>query len=543
MLAGTPVILLREGTTREEGKDAQHANIEAARTVSDALRSTLGPRGMDKMLVEPSGDIVITNDGATILRSMEVEHPAAKMLVEVAKTQDQECGDGTKTSVILAGELLRSAMDLLDQGIHPTLITQGYRLAADRATSRLNEGARAVPRDQTEVLNKVAMTSMMSKGVSSDRAFLAGLTVRAVRAIAEPAGAGWKCDRKNIQLVKRQGGNVDSTELVEGLILDKPVLHVGMPKEVDRAHVALMEGALEVRKGEVTREVKITDPRAMEAFLAEEDRMLRAMVEAVSRSGANVVVCEKGIDEVAQQYLARAKVLAVSQVKRSDLELLSKATGADLLSRWEELEPSSLGQASRVEERKVGEEKMTFFLGCQGAKAVSLLIRGGTEHVVDEAERSLVDAISTVGLVIEDGAVTTGAGASAIEVSSDLRGYADSVGGREQMAVQAFADAMDVLPMTLAENAGMDKVGALLELRRRHRLGEKDLGIDVLAGRLADMSEVAVEPVRVGRQAILSATEAAVMILRVNDTIAAKGGHGAGGPSSGPSMEPGPHKV
>ncbi len=543
MFAGTPVILLREGTTREEGKDAQHANIEAARAVSDALRSTLGPRGMDKMLVEASGDIVITNDGATILRSMEVEHPAAKMLVEVAKTQDQECGDGTKTSVILAGELLRSAGGLLDQGIHPTSITQGFRLAAERATSRLTEGARAVPRDQEEVLHKVAMTSMMSKGVSSDRAFLAGLTVRAVRAIAEPVGAAWKCDRKNIKLVKRQGGNVDSTELVEGLILDKPVLHVGMPKEVHGARVALMEGALEVRKGEVTREVKITDPRAMEAFLAEEDRMLRAMVEAVTRSGANVVVCEKGIDEVAQQYLARAKVLAVSQVKRSDMDLLAKATGADLLSRWEELEPGSLGQAARVEERKVGEEKMTFFLGCQGAKAVSLLIRGGTEHVVDEAERSLVDAISTVGLVIEDGAVTTGAGASAIEVSSDLRNYADTVGGREQMAVQAFADAMDVLPMTLAENAGMDKVGTLLELRRRHRLGEKDLGIDVLEGRLADMSEVAVEPVRVGRQAILSATEAAVMILRVNDIIAAKGGHGAGGPSSGPAMEPGPHKV
>ncbi|MDE1819752.1 MAG: TCP-1/cpn60 chaperonin family protein [Euryarchaeota archaeon] len=540
MLAGTPVILLREGTTRETGKDAQHANIEAARSVAETLRTTLGPRGMDKMLVQPSGDIVITNDGATILKFMEVEHPAAKMLVEVAKTQDEECGDGTKTSVILAGELLRAAEELLDQGIHPTIITQGYRLAADRATRVLSQGQRTLEAADTEALRKVAMTSMMSKGVSADRSFLSVLTVRAVRAVVEKEGGRLRCDRKNIQLVKKQGGDLADTELVEGLILDKDVAHPGMPRRIQDARIALMESALEVRKAETTTEVRITAPNEIEAYLSEEDRMVREMVDQVLRSGANVVLCEKGIDDAAQLYLARNKVLAVSRIKRSDLELLSKATGGDLVSRWAELEPGALGHAALVEERKVGEDRMTFVLGCRNARAVSLLVRGGTEHVVDEAERSLVDAISTVGLALEDGAVVTGAGASAVEISSDLRDYANTLGGREQMAVHAFAGALEVLPMTLAENAGMDKVGALIELKRRHRAGEHDAGVDVLAARIADMSGVAVEPVRVGRQAILSATEAAVMVLRVNDTIASKstgkGGSGGAPARGGPSI-------
>ncbi len=528
MLAGTPVILLREGTTRETGKDAQHANIDAAKTVADMLRTTLGPRGMDKMLVQPSGDVIITNDGATILRSMEVEHPAAKMLVEVAKAQDESCGDGTKSSVILAGGLLKAAEELLDEGIHATIICQGFRLAAERAATVLEGLQRKVSREDTPALRLVAMTSMISKGVAMDRAFLADLTVRAVREVAEPSGEGLRCDRKNIQLVKKQGGDLTDTEFVEGLILDKEIVNAAMPRHVDGARIALLESALEVRKGEISREVHISAPAEIEAFLAEEDRMVQAMVASVVTSGANVVVCEKGIDDVAQSHLARAKVLAVGHVKRSDMELLSRATGADLLSQWSELDPGSLGHAERVEERKIGEHRLTFVLGCKNAKAVSLLLRGGTEHVVDEAERSLVDAISTVGLSLEDGAVVTGAGAAAVEMAADLREYATTVSGREQMAVKVFADVLETIPMTLAENAGMDKVGTLIELRRRHKLGEKTTGVDVLGAKVADMSAVAIEPPRVGRQAIQSATEAAVMILRINDTIAAKGGHGAG---------------
>lgn len=531
MLAGTPVILLREGTTRESGKDAQHTNIEAAKSVAESLRSTLGPRGMDKMLIQPSGDVVITNDGATILRSMEIDHPAAKMLVEVAKAQDEACGDGTKTSVILAGELLRGAEGLLDDGIHPTLITLGYRLAADRAIRKLGEVQRALPVADTEELLRVAMTSMMSKGVASDRRFLADLTLRAVRKVAEPFGGSLRFDRKNVQLVKRQGGDLQASEYVEGLVLDNPVVNSGMPRAVQEARIALLSSGLEVRKGEINREIRISDPGEIEAYLAEEDRLVQEMVASLLRSGANVVFCEKSIDEVAQSHLARAKVLAVSQVKRSDLELLSKATGADLLSQWSELESGALGQAARVEERKVGDDHLTLVLGCRHAKAVSLLVRGGTEHVTEEAERSLVDALSTVGLALEDRKVVTGGGAMAIELAADLRDFATTIGGREQMAVRAFADALEVIPMTLAENAGMDKVGSLIELRRRHKLGERNAGIDVIGAQIADMSTVAVEPVRVGRQAIQSATEAAVMILRVNETIAAKGGRGAGGGS------------
>ncbi len=522
MLVGTPVILLREGTERAQGSEAQKEIIRAARAIADSVRSTLGPRGRDKMLVDSLGDVVITNDGATILKQMEIEHPAAKMLAEVAKAQDQECGDGTKTSVILTGELLHRAEELIAEKVHPTLIVRGYQIAAERALERLEAIARPVGPSDLELLRRIAMTSMISKGVGGYRVELADLAVRAVREVMDTRGTRPVFDRKNVQVVRRQGGDIRDTELIEGHIVEGAGVHPAMPKLVESAKIALFEAPLEVKKTEFNAEIRITESSQVESFLREEERMVQTMVEAVVRSGATVVFAEKGIDDLAAEHLARAGVLALRRVKRSDLELLARATGARLVARPVDIEPTDLGAAARVEERKIGDDRLTLITGCPHAKAVTILIRGGTTHVVEEVDRSLADAIMTVGTALEDGRVVTGAGAAAVELSQHLRDFAASVGGREQMAVEAFADALEIIPVTLAENAGMDTINTLIELRRLHKGGVMQAGVNVLEGTVSNMDEIAVEPIRVDRQILRGATETSTMLLRIEDVISAK---------------------
>ncbi len=537
MPAGTPILVLKEGTRRERGKGAQFNNIAAAKAVADAVRSTLGPRGMDKMLVDSLGDVVITNDGVTILKEIDIEHPAAKMLVEVAKTQDAEAGDGTTTAVILAGELLKKAEDLIEQNIHPTVISSGFRQASDRAHMVLEKVAAKVSIKEPETLKKVAMTAMASKSSSGHKGHLADITVKAVTTVAEQRADGsFFVDDDDIQITKKQGGSIADTELVEGIIVDKERVHPGMPNQVEDARIALIDVALEVKKTEIDAKIEITDPSQLQAFLSEEENMLRRMVQTVKKSGATAVFCQKGIDDLAQHFLAKDGIYAVRRVKKSDVEKLAKATGGKIVSKLDELSKDDLGTAKLVYEKNIGDDEMTFVTGCKNPKAISILIRGGTEHVVDEVERSLEDALSVVACAVEDGKVITGGGASATEIALDLRDYASSVGGREQIAIESFADAIEIIPRTLAENAGLDPIDTLIAIRKEHKKGNKHAGINVFSGKVTDMrKENVVEPIRVGSQAISSATDAAVMILRIDDVIAAKagGGPGAGGPKGG----------
>jgi len=538
MLGQTPVLILKEGTKREKGKGAQFNNIAAARAIADAVRSTLGPRGMDKMLVDSMGDVVITNDGVTILKEIDVEHPAAKMLVEVAKTQDEECGDGTTTAVILAGELLKKAEALIEQNVHPTVISGGYRMAAVRARELLDKAAVAVRPDDIDTLMDIAKTAMISKSVSASRDHLAQVAVKAVTAVAEKKDdGGWFVDDDNIQVVKKQGGSMDDTEMIAGIIVDKEAVHPAMPKHLEKAKIALVDSALEVKKTEIDAKIEITDPSQLHAFLQEEENMLKKMVSIVKKSGASVLFCQKGIDDLAQHYLSKEGIYAVRRVKKSDMEKLAKATGANLVTKLDDLTSQDLGVADLVEEKKIADDKMTFVTGCKNPKAVSILIRGGTEHVVDEIDRSLVDAVSVIAVTIEDGKLVTGGGSAATELALGLRDYAASVGGREQMAIDAFASALEVVPTALAENAGLDPIDVLIELRQAHKSGKKTAGINVFTGKVSDMKkEKVLEPIRVGRQAISSATDAAVMILRIDDVIASKG-TGGKGPGKGPSPD------
>ncbi|HKZ88911.1 MAG TPA: thermosome subunit beta [Thermoplasmata archaeon] len=535
MPAGTQILVLKEGTRRERGKGAQFNNIAAAKAVADAVRSTLGPRGMDKMLVDSLGDVVITNDGVTILKEIDIEHPAAKMLVEVAKTQDDEAGDGTTTAVILAGELLKKAEDLIEQNIHPTVIAAGYRQASDRARGVLEKVATKITIKDLDVLKKVAMTAMSSKSASAHKELLADVAVKAVTTVAEQrADNSYFVDDDNIQIVKKQGGSIADTELVDGIIVDKERVHPGMPSEVNDAKIALLDAALEVKKTEIDAKIEITDPGQLQAFLNEEEAMLKRMVDTVRKSGASVVFCQKGIDDLAQHYLAKDGIYAVRRVKKSDMEKLAKATGGKVVTKLDELTKDDLGRSKLVYEKKIGEDEMTFVTGCKNPKAVSVLIRGGTEHVVDEVERSLEDATSVVAVGIEDGKVITGGGSSATEIALSLRDFAGSVGGREQIAIEAFADAVEVIPRTLAENAGLDPIDTLIELRKQHKKGNKHAGINVYTGDITDMKKESVlEPIRVGSQALSSATDAAVMILRIDDVIAAKAGEGGKGAGKG----------
>ncbi|MFO8050435.1 MAG: thermosome subunit beta [Thermoplasmatota archaeon] len=526
---GTPILVLKEGTERESGKRAQFKNIAAAKQIAEAVRTTLGPKGMDKMLVDSMGDVVITNDGVTILKEVDVEHPAAKMVIEVAKTQDEQCGDGTTTAVIFAGELLKMAEALLEKNIHPTLITEGYRLASEKATEVLNETAMNID-DDREVLINIAKTSMTGKAAGDKKDILAEIVVRAVQAVAEDKEGVKTADIDNIKVEKKQGGSINDTELIEGIIVDKERVHDAMPTLVKEPKIALINAAFEVKKTEVDAKIQITDPDQFQQFLANEEKYLREMAEKVESAGANVVFCQKGIDDLAQHFMAKKGIFAVRRVKKSDMEKLSKATGAKIVSNLEDLSAGDLGKAGTVEERKIGGDEMTFVTDCTNAKAVSILIRGASEHVIDEIERGMHDALSTVAVAIEDGKMTAGGGAAAVEIARELRTFAINTGGREQFAIEAFATALEVVPRTLAENAGLDPISTIIDINKAHSEGKKLHGVNVYTGLIEDMRALNVlEPLRVGTQAIQAATETANMVLRIDDVIASKAGEGGGG--------------
>jgi len=523
-----PVIILKEGTKREKGKGAQSNNIMAARAISDAVKSTLGPKGMDKMLVDSMGDVVVTNDGATILKEIDVEHPSAKMIVEVAKSQDEECGDGTTSAVILTGELLKYAGELLDQNIHPTVICGGYKLAAGKAVETLHGLSIPIKAGDKKTLKDIAMTSMASKSASAEKDVLADVVVDAVTNVAETINGKTYVDLDNIQIQKKQGGGIANTEIISGIILDKERVHEGMPKHIKNAKITLINAALEVKKTEVDARIQIQDPTQLQAFLDEEEGMIRKMVDKVKASGANVLICQKGIDDIAQHFLAKEGIYTVRRAKKSDMEKLSKATGAKIVANLDGLTPKDLGKAGNVEEKKIGDDKMTFITDCKNPKAVSILIRGTTDHIIDELERGLHDALSVVKVALEDGKMTAGGGSAAIAIAMALRDYAPSVGGREQMAIEAFANAIEIVPKTLSENAGLDPIDMMLEIRSEHKKGNKYSGINVLGGKVDDMlKNKVIEPLRVSLQEIEASSEAATMILRIDDVIASKGGGGA----------------
>ncbi len=522
MMPGQPIFILREGTKRESGKNAMQNNINAAKAIADAVKTTLGPRGMDKMLVDSLGDIVITNDGVTILKEMDIDHPAAKMMVEVSKTQDQEVGDGTTTAAILAGEFLRKAEDLLNQNVHPTVIASGYRMAAEKAKQVLNDISTPVKKDE-KVLLKIANTALNSKGASTSRTKLADIAVKSVLQVAQERGEKTLVDFDDIQLVKKQGGSVDDTRLIQGVIVDKERVHPGMPVFVNNAKIALLNVALEIKKPEIDTSIRIEDPESIMKFKKQEESILKNMVEKVKSTGANVILTQKGIDDLAMAYLAKDGIYAARRVKKSDIEKLAKAIGGEIITNMDDLSEKDLGKAEKVEEVKIGEDHLTFVTGCQNPKAVSILVRGGTEHVVDEIERSLVDSLHVVASALQDGKIIPGGGAAAIEIAMKLREYSASVGGREQLAIEKFAEAIEIIPRTLSENAGLDSIGILISLKKEHTNGRKNMGVDVVKGKPIDMIELGViEPIRVGKQAIDSATDAAVMILRIDDVIATR---------------------
>jgi len=541
MLGGQPIIVLKEGTIREKGKGARSNNIMAALAISDAVKSTLGPKGMDKMLVDSMGDVVVTNDGATILKEIDVEHPAAKMIVEVAKSQDEECGDGTTTAVILTGELLKYSSQLLEQNVHPSVITRGFKLASDKAIEILNSNSISLNKDDKQILRKIAMTSMSSKGGAGPaKEILSNVIVDAITSIAVEENGKIIVDMDNILIQKQKGGSIEDTKIVKGIILDKERVHDGMPKQVKNAKVILVSAALEVKKTEVDARIQINAPTQLQAFLDEEESMLKKMVDKVKNSGANVLICEKGIDDIAQYYLAKHKIYAIRRAKESDMEKLAKATGGKIVANLDDLTSSDLGFTGLVEERKFGDDKLTFIMDCKNPKAVSILLRGGTEHVVDELERGLHDGLFVVKVALEDGKITVGGGAAATELSMALRNYAPSVGGREQMAIEAFAHALEIVPKTLSENAGLDPINMMLEMRRLHKKGNKYAGINVLKGKVEDMfKNDVIEPLRLGIHEIQTATEAATMILRIDDVIASKSSRSTPGstPGAGEDMD------
>lgn len=523
---GTPILVLKEGTERKSGKGAQFNNISAAKAIADAVRTTLGPKGMDKMLVDSMGDVVITNDGVTILKEVDVEHPAAKMVIEVAKTQDEQCGDGTTTAVIFAGELLKMAEDLIEKNIHPTIITEGYRLASEKSIEVLDSISMKTS-DDKNVYFKIAKTAMTGKSAGDMKDELADIVVKAVKAIAEKRDGKMVVDIDNIKVEKKHGGSVKDSELIEGIIIDKERVHEGMPRTVTKPKIALINAAYEVKKTEIDAKIQITDPSQFQMFLANEENILKRMAEKTDEVGANVIFCQKGIDDLAQHFLAKRGIYAVRRVKKSDMEKLAKATGAKIVSNIEDLSKSDLGTSGLVEEKKIGGDMMTFVTGCSNAKAVSILIRGGSEHVVDEIERNLHDALATVAGAMEDGKVTAGGGAAAVEIARHLREFAMKTGGREQFAIEAFANALEVVPRTLAENAGLDPINTIIAINKAHSEGKKYHGVNVFTGQIEDMRTLnVIEPFRVGRQAIQSAAETANMILRIDDVIASKSSKG-----------------
>jgi thermosome len=534
--SGQPVLILKEGTTRSRGKEAQKNNIMAARVVGEVLKTTLGPRGMDKMLIDNLGDITITNDGATILNEIEVEHPAAKMMVEIAKTQDDMVGDGTTTAVVLASELLKKAEELLDQNIHPTILVSGYRKAAQKAIEVVEKVAVPIDVKDKKTMLKVALTSMGSKAVGSAKDRLAEIAIDAVTQIAEQRGDKTIADIDNVQMIKKAGKSLLETELVQGIIVDKEIVHPGMPRKKENAKIALIDSALEIEKTEMSAEIRIRDPSQMKAFLDQENDMLQKMATQIKAAGADIVFCQKGIDDMVQHYLAKAGIMAARRVKESDMQKLARATGGKVASNLDDLKAADLGLAGHVEERKIGDDKMIFVEKCKDPHSVAILIRAGLERMVDEAERAMTDALSVVSDVVENNKIVAGGGAVEVEVAKELRKYANKVGGREQLAIEAFASAMEVIPRSLAENAGLDPIDILVSLRQAHDKEDgKNMGINVFTGKIQDsIDNGIIEPIVVKEQAIKSAAESASMILRIDDVISSskpKGGPGGpGGP-------------
>ncbi|MBI2173182.1 MAG: TCP-1/cpn60 chaperonin family protein [Candidatus Aenigmarchaeota archaeon] len=533
-LSGQPIFILPEGTLRNTGRDAQSRNIAAAKTVAESIRTTLGPKGMDKMLVDSIGDVTITNDGATILGEMDIEHPAAKMIVEVSKTQEDEVGDGTTTAVVITGELLKKAENMIEEGIHPTMIIRGFRMAKNKALEVLNAYADNITLDNTKDLEKIAMTAMTGKGGESAKESLAKIAVEAVKIVAEKVDGKTVIDRENIKIEKKQGGSIEDAELIRGIVIDKEVVHPNMPKTVKNARIALLDCALEVKDTETNAEIRITSPDQLQAFLDQESKMLKDMVKKIVASGCNVVLCQKGIDDLAQHYLAKEGITAARRVKKSDMEKLARATGGKIVSSVDEVSKDDFGFAGIVEEKKIAGEQMIFVRECKEPKAVSILVRGGTEHVVEEVKRAMDDAVLGVSVAVEIGKVVPGGGATEIEVSRLLKEYAETVGGREQLAITAFAEAVEVIPRTLAESTGKDPIDILVTLRTQHEKGMKSHGVDVFNGGTMDMKGAGViEPLKIKTQALKSASEATEMILRIDDVITAKSG-GGGMPPGGP---------
>jgi len=542
-LGGQPILILPEGTLRQTGKGAQGANIAAAKAVADAVRTTLGPKGMDKMLVDSIGDIVITNDGVTILEEMEIEHPAAKMMVEVSKTQAEEVGDGTTTAVVIAGELLKKAGELLEQEIHPTVITKGFKIAKDEALRILDKISIPVDLEDSKTLKRIALTSMCGKSMEKASPVLANLVVHAITEVAEYEGKKVVVDIDNIKREKKSGGSAEDTELIRGLVLDKEVVHPAMPKQIKEAAIALVDAALEIKETETDAQIRITSPEQMQSFIEQEQHMLKDMVDKVVTSGANVLLSQKGIDDIAQHYLAKKGILAARRIKKSDMEKLAKATGGRIVTNLDDLSSRDLGYAKIVEEKKIGGDQMTFVRDCKNPKAVTILVRGSTEHVVDEVDRSVEDAIGAVASAVEVGKVVYGAGSPEAELARRLKKFSEGFSGREQLAILSFAEAMEVIPRALAENAGMDPIDTLVSLRAAHEQGNTSYGVLIEDGGVGDAADVGVvEPLKVKTQAIKSASEAAEMILRIDDVISAsglsKGGAGAGMPPMPPGGMP-----
>jgi thermosome len=533
---GQPILILPEGTLRNRGRDAQRMNITAARTVADTVKTTLGPKGMDKMLVDSLGDVVITNDGATILNEMQIEHPSAKMMVEVAKTQDQDVGDGTTTAVVLAGELLKKSEDLLDQDIHPTVITKGFRMAKIKAIDLLKKIAVDVDIRNEATLQKIAETAMSGKSAEKASEELARIAVDAIKKVADVADGKVEIDTENIKIEKKAGASINDTQLINGILIDKEVVHSGMPTRLDKAKIALIDSALEVKELEGDAKISIDSPDKFQLFMDQEEKMLKDMVAKITASGARVVFCQKGIDDNAQHYLAKQGIMAARRVKKSDMEALARATGAKIVSNLNDLGKEDLGYAGLVAERRVAGDQMIFVEECRTPKAVTILIRGGTEHVVDEVERAMEDAVKGIAATLELGKAVAGGGATEIEVAKHLRKYADSFQGREQLAVNAFADAIEIIPRALAENAGLDPIDKLANLRAEHDKKLVNAGLDVFTGRVHDTLKAGVvEPLKIKLQAIKSASEAAEMILRIDDMISA----GGSGKDAMPPMPPG----
>lgn len=518
---GIPIMVLREGSNRSRGREAQHGNITAAKVVAESVRSALGPKGMDKMLVDGFGDVTITNDGRTILDEMDIQHPAAKMMVEVAKTQDKEAGDGTTSSVIVAGELLNKAEELIDKNIHPTIIIEGYKLAAEKALETLDKIAIQVDLKKPDCLKKVAVTAMGSKIVSEYKEYLADVAVKAMLAVAEKQEDGsWKADVDDVKVEKKTGESMAETALINGIVLDKEIVHSGMPKRVEKAKIALLDASLENEKPEMDAKINIESPDQIEAFLKQEEAMLKGMVDKVLASGANVVICQKGIDDMAQHFMARKGIVAVRRAKKSDMEKLARATGGKIISNIDALTKADLGEAALVEERKTGDDKMTYVEGCKNPKSVTILIRGGNQRLTAEAERSIHDALSDIKDLLEEPRVVAGGAAPELEMAGALRKYAQTLSGREQFAIRIFAESLETIATVLAENAGFDPVDVLTQLRASHEKGQTWAGINIQTGKVDDMTKQNVyEPLAVKKQIIKSATEAASMILKIDDVI------------------------